>query len=59
VSEREKRMEQYRKEIQQDVDEAIEETMRTAALPNTIAWIGVVAGSFAINLLLLVAVSGG
>jgi hypothetical protein len=59
VSEREKRMEQYRKEIQKDVDAAIEETMRTAALPNTLAWVGVVAGSFAINLLLLVAVSGG
>jgi hypothetical protein len=59
VSEREKRMERYRKEIQKDVDAAIEETMRTAALPNTLAWIGVVAGSFAINLLLLVAVSGG
>jgi hypothetical protein len=59
VSEREKRMEQYRKEIQKDVDAAIEETMRTAALPNTLAWVGVVAGSFAINLLLLVGVSGG
>jgi hypothetical protein len=59
VSEREKRMEQYRKEIEKDVDEAVEETMRTAALPNTLAWIGVVAGSFALNLLILLAVSGG
>ena len=59
MSEREARMEEFRRQIQQDVDEAIEETMRTAALPNTVAWIGVVAGSFAICLLLLVAVTGG
>lgn len=59
MSEREKRMERYRKQIEQDVNEAIEDTMRSAALPNTIAWIGVVAGSFAICLLLLVAVTGG
>ena len=59
MSEREKRMEQFRKQIQKDVDAAIEETMRTAALPNTLAWVGVVAGSFALNLLLLLVVSGG
>jgi hypothetical protein len=50
---------QLRDEIQESLDGVIDDTIREAALPNALAWIVVVGGSFAINLLLLVLVSGG
>jgi hypothetical protein len=52
-------LDRQRKELEEALDEQIIETMRTAALPNAIAWVAVVIGSFAINLLLLMAISGG
>lgn len=54
-----KAAEQFRKELEPDVNRLIEDTIREAAWPNTVAWIGVVLGSFAINLLLLMLVTGG
>ena len=50
---------QLRADIQESLDGVIDDTMREAALPNALAWIVVVGGSFALNLLLLVLVSGG
>ena len=52
-------LERQRKELEQAVDEQIIDTMRSAALPNAIAWVIVVGLSFVINLLVLVAISGG
>ena len=54
-----KEMEKYRQETQKALDETIEDTIRQAAIPNSLAWVGVVVGSFVLNLLLLVIVSGG
>ena len=52
-------LKRQRKEMEEALNGTIEDTIREAALPNTIAWIVVVGGSFAINLLLLMLVSGG
>jgi hypothetical protein len=52
-------MEKNRRELEQAVNETIEETIRSAGPINSLAWVGVVAGSFLINLLLLVVVAGG
>jgi hypothetical protein len=52
-------LERQRKELEEALDEQIIDTMRTAALPNAIAWVAVVVGAFAINLLVLLAISGG
>ena len=48
-----------RKDLEDALNETIEDTMREAAVPNALAWIGVVVGAFLINLLLLVIVAGG
>jgi len=52
-------MDKNRRELEQAVNETIEETIRTAGPINSLAWVGVVIGSFILNLLLLVAVAGG
>ncbi len=52
-------LEEQRKEIEPALDATIEETIRAAALPNTIAWVATVVGAFVINLLLLILVTGG
>ena len=54
-----KQLDRDRKEIAMALDETLEETIRQAWLPNTVAWIVVIAGGFALNLLLLIAVAGG
>ncbi|MDQ4036240.1 MAG: hypothetical protein M3153_09940 [Chloroflexota bacterium] len=51
--------EKYRKEMQGALEKMIEDTIRSSAIPNTLAWVGVVVGSFVINLALLVLVTGG
>jgi hypothetical protein len=51
--------EKYRKEMQGALEKLIEDTIRSSAVPNTLAWVGVVLGSFLINLGLLVLVTGG
>jgi len=51
--------EQYRKEMEGALEKMIEDTIRSSALPNTLAWVGVVLGSFLVNLGLLVLVTGG
>jgi hypothetical protein len=51
--------EKYRKEMEGALEALIEETIRTSAVPNTLAWVGVVVGSFLVNLALLVLVTGG
>lgn len=48
-----------RKEMEEALNGTIEDTIREAAVPNTLAWVIVVVGSFVINLLLLMLVSGG
>ena len=52
-------MEENRRELEQAVNETIEETIRSAGPINSLAWTGVVVGSFLLNLLLLVLVAGG
>lgn len=52
-------LERQQKELEQAVDEQIIDTMRSAALPNALAWVVVVGLSFVINLLVLIAISGG
>lgn len=52
-------LEKDRKELQQALDETIEDTIRQAWLPNTLGWLAVVVGAFALNLIVLVAVAGG
>ena len=52
-------LERQRKELEQALDEQIIDTMRSAALPNALAWVIVVGLSFVINLLVLVVISGG
>jgi hypothetical protein len=51
--------EKYRKEMQGALEKMIEDTIKSSAVPNTLAWVGVVVGSFLINLGLLVLVTGG
>ena len=41
------------------MNETIEDTIRSAGPENTIAWVAVTVGAFALNLLLLVLVTGG
>ncbi|HET7646496.1 MAG TPA: hypothetical protein VFM03_08440 [Candidatus Limnocylindria bacterium] len=52
-------LERQRRELEEALDEQIIDTMRSAALPNAIAWVVVVGLAFVINLLVLVAISGG
>jgi hypothetical protein len=52
-------LEQEKKQREKALNETIEETIRQAWLPNTLAWVGVALGAFALNLLLLILVTGG
>ena len=52
-------MDKSRRELEQAVNETIEETIRSAGPINSLAWAGVVVGSFLLNLLLLIVVAGG
>ncbi len=54
-----KELEQEKKQREKALNETIEETIRQAWLPNTLAWVGVALGAFALNLLLLILVTGG
>jgi hypothetical protein len=54
-----KELEQEKKQREKALNETIEETIRQAWLPNTLAWVGVALGAFALNLLLLILVAGG
>jgi hypothetical protein len=49
----------YREELQGALEGMIEDTIRSSALPNAIAFFGVVIGSFLLTLGLLVVVTGG
>ncbi len=51
-------LDKHRKEFEETLNEMIVENVRQSALPNTLAFLGVVVVSFAINLLVLVAVAG-
>lgn len=50
---------EFHEDIEESLDGVIDDTISEAALPNALAWIVVVGGSFVINLLLLILVSGG
>ena len=52
-------MDRNRRELERALTETIEETIRSAGPINSLAWVGVVVGSFLLNLLLLVVVAGG
>lgn len=54
-----KELERQRKEIEQALNEQLVDTVRRAGPMNALAWLGVTLGAFAINLLMLVAVTGG
>jgi hypothetical protein len=51
-------MEREERKLEQALNETLEETIRTAWLPNTAAWLGVVVGGFLLNLVILVAIAG-
>ena len=51
--------EKYREELQGALNGMIEDTIRSSALPNAIAFLGVVLGSFLFTLGLLVLITGG
>lgn len=52
-------LEHDRRELQQALDERLADTIRQEWRTNTAAWIAVVAIAFAVNLVLLLVVSGG
>jgi hypothetical protein len=54
-----KQLEKEKQQLQKALDQTIEDTIRQAWLPNTVAWLAVAVGGFLLNLLLLVIVSGG
>jgi hypothetical protein len=54
-----KDLDQERRELQQSLDETLEASIREAWLLNTAVWLGVTLGAFALNLLVLVVVTGG
>ena len=54
-----KRTEERQREIEHQLNELIEDTIRQAWLPNTLAWIVAVLGAFLLNLGLLVLLTGG
>ncbi len=54
-----KELERQRKEIEQALNEQLVDTIRNAGPMNAVAWLGVTLGAFAVNRLLLVAVTGG
>jgi hypothetical protein len=49
----------YSQEVEGALNQMVEETIRQSALPNSLVWIGTVAGAFVLNLLLLFIVTGG
>jgi hypothetical protein len=51
--------EERQRQLEQDLDRILGDTMRRGWRLNTTWWIGVVGGSFLLILLILVAVSGG
>lgn len=55
----EKDLDQERKDLQQSLDETLEATIRQEWLRNSLVWLGVTLGAFALNLLVLVLVTGG
>jgi hypothetical protein len=54
-----KRAEERKKEIEGEVNQMIEDTIKESWAPNTLAFLAVVVGSFALNLLVLLLISGG
>jgi hypothetical protein len=52
-------LEKHRKEFEETLNETIVDEIRQSALPNSLAFAGVVVVSFLINLLVLMAVTGG
>ena len=52
------RSEQDKKEIEQDLEEMIIETMRSSALPNAVAFVAVIGVSFLIVILVLMWIAG-
>ena len=54
-----KRAEERKKEIEGEVNQMIEDTMEESWAPNTLAFLAVVVGSFVLNLLVLLLISGG
>jgi pheromone shutdown protein TraB len=52
-------LEKDRNELQKALDETIEDTIRQSWLPNTVGWTAVVVGAFVLNLVVLMAVTGG
>ena len=59
TSEETKELQREKKQLEKALNETIEDTIRQAWLPNTLAWTAVALGSFLLNLLLLFLVSGG
>lgn len=53
------RTEQRRKEVEDELNQTIEDTIRTHGPMNALAWLLVAGGAFLLNLGLLVLVSGG
>lgn len=54
-----KELEKAEKELQKDLDELIADTMQQEWPKNTGIWLGVVLGSLALILLVLIVISGG
>ena len=54
-----KRAEERKKEIEGEVNEMIEDTIKQSWAPNTLAFLAIVVGSFVLNLLVLLLISGG
>jgi hypothetical protein len=54
-----KRAEERKKEIEGEVNQMIEDTIKESWAPNTLAFLAVVVGSFVLNLLVLLLISGG
>ena len=53
------RAEERKQEIEDAVNRMIEDTIREAGPINTVAWLVVVVGGFALNLLIGLLISGG
>lgn len=54
-----KELEKEERDLQSELDELLEDTIRQAAPRNAAIWLGVVLGSFALVLVLLWIVTGG
>jgi hypothetical protein len=54
-----KQLEEEERELQGDLDELIEDTIRREAPKNAAIWLGVVLGSFVVVLAMLWLVTGG